>query len=180
MKTCTKCQVEKNYSEFTRDKSRLDGYEYVCKSCKKKRSDKYIAGNKLRIKKYSTAWYKQNKERVKNYGARYRASNKDTVAEKDSARNVEYARNNPDKVAEKCGRRRASKKQRTPPWLTKKHIEEMRGFYRLAKEMEKETGVKHHVDHIIPLQGETVSGLHVPWNLQVLTASDNSRKGNKI
>lgn len=65
---------------------------------------------------------------------------------------------------------RAAKLRRTPPWVNR---EELKSVYKACPE-----GM--HVDHIVPLQGRNVSGLHVPWNLQYLTPSENSSKGNRF
>lgn len=75
-------------------------------------------------------------------------------------------------------RRQASKRLTTPNWLTPAQIDEMRAIYAEAQRLTDETGVPHHVDHIIPLTHPDVRGLHVPWNLQILTAEDNCRKNN--
>jgi 5-methylcytosine-specific restriction endonuclease McrA len=66
----------------------------------------------------------------------------------------------------------------TPAWLTKEHWDEMNALYFKAREMTKETAIRHEVDHIHPLNGKTVCGLHVPWNLQILTQSENVAKSN--
>lgn len=72
---------------------------------------------------------------------------------------------------------RTKVKQATPPWADRAKI---RRLYREAKRLTQETGVVHNVDHVIPLKGETVCGLHVHYNLQVTTQKENLKKGNKF
>jgi hypothetical protein len=71
----------------------------------------------------------------------------------------------------------AQRARATPVWAD---TEAIKAIYAAAKLKTEETGIIHHVDHIIPLRGKTVSGLHVAWNRQILTASENCRKGNRI
>lgn len=77
-------------------------------------------------------------------------------------------------------KRQAGQKNRTPRWLGPAELAEIEGVYHFAAVMRAITGAEHQVDHIVPLQGATVSGLHVPWNLQVIPARDNRVKGNRI
>lgn len=74
--------------------------------------------------------------------------------------------------------RRALKMQRTPKWLTETDKERIQNEYKLAALQTKITGEQWHVDHIIPLQGKNVSGLHVPSNLRAMRGSDNISKNN--
>ncbi len=67
----------------------------------------------------------------------------------------------------------------TPKWLTIEQLAQIESVYILATNLEKQTGVKYHVDHIIPLQGKDVCGLHVPWNLQAIPATQNLQKGSR-
>jgi len=70
------------------------------------------------------------------------------------------------------------KAQRTPPWITSEHVAQINAMNLEAKKLSLSTGVRHEVDHIVPLRGKTVSGLHVPWNLQIITKSKNASKRN--
>jgi len=72
-------------------------------------------------------------------------------------------------------KRKANQLKRTPPWADMGRIKDI---YSEAHRLTTETGVRYHVDHVIPLQGKKVSGLHVPENLQVLPAIHNLKKSN--
>lgn len=90
-----------------------------------------------------------------------------------------WRQNNLDKDAAKTAKRRAIKLKATPKWLNKSHLRDIYSFYKQAKKMEQEFHQKYHVDHIVPLRGKTVCGLHVPWNLQILPEKANLEKSNK-
>lgn len=115
----------------------------------------------------SKAWREKNKEHVRASWNAYAKKNKD--------RRIQYRKDNIDMYREACRRRQAAQKNATPAWA---NIKEMIAFYKQARQLTEKTGVNHHVDHIIPLQGKNVCGLHVPYNLQVLTATENVRKSN--
>lgn len=122
-------------------------------------------------RKYRTAkWKKDNPKEANNW------QRKNPEKVKKLQRNWEEM--NRERRNAINAKRRSNKLKRTPPWLTEQQIAEISCFYSKAKLLEAQTGIKHHVDHIVPLQGENVSGLHVPWNLQILTQSDNCSKGN--
>jgi hypothetical protein len=139
--------------------------------------------------KTSLAWYHANKERILAYKKEYYQKTK----EKRLAVNAEYRKNNPEKLAEinkawqlknaaavnaKNRTRKAAKRFRTPAWLTDIDFERIENEYKLAALLTKITNQKWEVDHIIPLQGKYVSGLHVPSNLRAIPAFDNRSKHN--
>ena len=119
---------------------------------------------------------------------KYYEANKENVIARAQARPDEDKRrykkthkvNNPDIYKEMTSLRRRRFRDATPKWLTENQKMEIRLKYRLAIELSRATGERHAVDHIIPLHGESVCGLHVPWNLQVLTQKDNLAKYNRL
>lgn len=150
----------------------------------------YRAKNQDKIKTYLKSWYVENKSKHSARCRQYRAENADALAEKKKkyrAENVEAISEsqrqwrilNPAKKAALGRKYLASKLKRTPAWLTEAHYAEIRSFYDEAARLTKETGISHHVDHVQPLCGKRSSGLHVPWNLQVLTWRENLSKGNR-
>ena len=118
---------------------------------------------------YQINWQRENRDKTKKYREDYKKKNPEKV--KQTAR--DYNKKYPAVRAFHSAKRRAAKLQATPPWLTEEHWGQIRSLYEACPKC-------FHVDHIVPLQGKTVSGLHVPWNLQIIPAEDNLRKSNRI
>jgi 5-methylcytosine-specific restriction endonuclease McrA len=91
-----------------------------------------------------------------------------------------WQKNNKGKVNANTAIRHTAKMMRKPKWLTKEDKTHIRCLYQLSEMRSRSSGISWNVDHIVPLQGKNVSGLHVPWNLQVIPASANFRKNNRF
>jgi len=102
---------------------------------------------------------------------------RDTNRDVHNERARKWNKRNPAKVNAASMLKKATKDKRTPRWADLKEIEKV---YAYARTLSSLTGEKYHVDHIIPLRGKTVSGLHVHANLQVLQAKQNILKRNKF
>ena len=126
-------------------------------------------------------------EAAKEAGRRYYEKNKEDVKARATARPA-IERNrarkahrlaNPEYYKALVSFRRKKHQQATPKWLTYIQKKEIRSLYIVAQTSTRITGVKYVVDHIVPLINNNVCGLHVPWNLQIITKSENRSKGNK-
>ena len=136
----------------------------------------YRLKNRDKLIAYKKAWVELNLEKViENNKTRYQFK-KDEI----KAYIAEYKKLNPAKANANKAKRKAAKKQRTPKWLTDIDFERIENQYKLATILTKLHNEPWHVDHIIPLQGKLVSGLHVPSNLQVLKGSENCSKQNNF
>ena len=175
MKLCTKCNTVKELGMFHKGRN-PDGYRTWCKACVSTYKKQYKIDNAERIKKVQREYdATQNPLRRGYFQQRYL----DKKAHINAANKL-YRQLNPHKHAAKETRRRSAKIQRTPAWLTVDDLWIIEQAYELAALRTKMFGFSWHVDHILPLQGKTVSGLHVPLNLQVIPAVDNIRKGNRV
>jgi hypothetical protein len=178
MKICTKCNILKSLSNFYKDKRSSDGHYSKCKTCHSSVCMDYQKNHKEDYNTNSKRWSKNNPEKIQSKLKLYRADPKNR--EKTRQWNANYKSRNKSKINAINAGRRAAQLQATPKWLTAKHKAEIDFFYWLSDTVTGMFGVQHHVDHIEALQGENFRGLHVPWNLQVITAFDNMSKHNKL
>jgi hypothetical protein len=186
-KVCTKCAVSKSASDFYVDSRR--GYlRGKCKECLKQEDKAYRTANPQKQNARQKAWREANPDKAKLIAQRHFAKNRDVMYQRTALwreTNREYvkelsrlwAKNNPSKMAAQASKRRAKLLSATPLWADFGAIQIE---YDLADWCSKATGIKYHVDHIVPLQGKNVCGLHVPNNLQVIPAMDNLKKKNKF
>lgn len=126
-------------------------------------------------------------EASKEAGQRYYERNKEQVKARAIARPIEDRRRykakhkaeNLDLYRAYTSLRKRRHKNATPPWLTYTHKENIKAMYRIAMEMTRMTGERYVVDHIEPLLSDEVCGLHVPWNMRVVTQVENLKKSNQ-
>lgn len=196
-RTCKDCYREQSQRGYQRNKDRVLA-----------RGVEYRKANKNRLRKYMADWYTKNRERVlersKQYNsldrvkkrerlrqAKLYAEDRDNIqakrkrfyAENPAAKlrlleyQLEYYSTHKDAATERVVKRNALKLKAFPAWADRNAI---RAAYRLARQRTAETGIRHVVDHVVPLQGRKVCGLHVHNNLQVITEKENLEKFNKF
>jgi hypothetical protein len=173
-----KASYQKAYHEANKEKIAVKQKAYYQANKEKiaVKEKAYREANKEKRKATCKAWAKANPEKLKATKKAWCEVNR----ELDKAQKKAWRQANSAKCNAYGAKYRAAKLQRTPAWLTPEDHEKIADFYLMAEYMEIATGTPHEVDHIIPLQGENVSGLHVPTNLQVLTESENRSKSNRF
>ena len=172
-KVCKQCGAEKSFADFYRDARNPDGLIAVCKPCHIARTRAWQARN---ADKFAEMGRRRHRENVAEERAALR-SWRERNRERYRANEREWRAKNSVSLYARNAKRTAAQKQATPPWADRAAIARI---YADARRISIETGVPHHVDHILPLCGKTVSGLHVPANLRVIPASENVRKQARI
>ena len=157
---CSSCYSVKSEDLFYRDETR-NRLREKCKDC---------------TLTQSRLWREANKERKRATDKQYRTDNVSLLREKAAKHFIL----NKDKYAAATAKRKASKLRATPEWLTKNQLAEIDYIYFLRKDASLLSDYEYHVDHIVPLQGREVCGLHVPWNLQLLPKEVNYAKNNRL
>jgi hypothetical protein len=141
-----------------------------------KSNNRVASAAELRLKKNAqdAAYRSKNKKKCNATIRRWREENRElsnSYVRKSKAKN-------PAIVLANTIKRRLAKINRTPSWLTADDHWMIEQAYELAALRTKIFGFAWHVDHILPLQGKLVSGLHTPYNLQVIPGTENVRKLN--
>ncbi len=198
VKRCCLCREDKPVSEYGRDKSRKDGLAPRCKPCAKqvytewraanpekareqgrKRQEAYAERHPGRVNEAVREYQQRHPERVKSSRKNWRKNNLDKAREGQNSRSENYRKHNKPAIASRAAKRRAGLAQRA--CLLKPEDEaKIKALYGFAQYLTEKFGQPYHVDHIVPLHGETCSGLHHPDNLRVVPAQLNLSKGNKI
>lgn len=204
-RVCTGCGIDKPFEMFHKNVNGKYGLSPRCKTCTSEQGKQRLLENpdknKLQCKNWSgrqspeykakqAAYRKANKEARKEYAKKHYLENKERLNEisrenyldnKDRYRKTAklWRVANRSRANALAMKYHASKLSATPDWLSKEQISEINDLYAMVQMFKLYTGTEYHVDHIVPLQGETVCGLHVPWNLQLLPWDENISKGNR-
>lgn len=202
VKVCTKCGLEKPFSEFNKMAGGKDGLRPWCRQCSRAWARQYrqSAGEMLRATdrhrwatRRSTANEKARLRRLDNKDVTRRKTREKYLKNRDGILiyQKEYALANKEKIAARFrlyskrrgafinARLAAQKKRVRQATVAFSDMKKIRQVYESAAYFSKVTGVEHTVDHVVPITSKLVCGLHVHWNLELMSKSNNSRKGNR-
>jgi hypothetical protein len=177
----------------------------ICTDCNREQTWLWAQANKDKKRKADADYRKNNSEARRAKDREYHQTNREVILvkkreyfartaearhatsklwreanpEKMRAAQKRFREANPHKINAWAALRRSRKKQ-AKRMLQPEQLDQMQALYAEARRLTETTGIRHEVDHIYPLVGPNFSGLHVPWNLQILTSDANKRKGNKF
>lgn len=171
-------EKQKEYAAVNADKIKayLKEYNATRRPNSSEYHKAYYEANKARIAEKKKIYREQNKERLALSKKSYYEANK----EAQLAKKKEYRQRAHSNIIYLATMRKKAVKQRTPKWLTEHDKLRIRCMYSIAAMLTRHNEEPWHVDHVIPLQGKTVSGLHVPNNLRVMRGIENISKKNKF
>lgn len=190
MKRCYTCKTTKPCSAFGKQTRSKDGLRGECKDCRwsyqllnlEKRRE-YKAKNAEHISAKTKEWRERNAEHIAAYDRRNRerdlAWNKayrERNAEARKAYNREYSQKYPERLRANVVTRRARQQNSQPVCLNPSDKATIRRCYAVSRMFRDLFGIDAHVDHVLPLAGRDVCGLHVPWNLRIIDGTKNRQK----
>ena len=185
-KVCNKCLILKPIGDFSKRHQHRNERRNDCKSCHQRTSREWKYKNKQRVLEYNSQYRKENKTIVQNSMNNYIKNNPDRYRQllkkyrvKNQQKIQKYRSDNIDYFNKQSSFRRACKKQAIPLWFGELDKLVLAEAFALTKDRFLQTGVKWHVDHIVPLQSEIVCGLHCADNMQVIPAIQNLNKSNR-
>ena len=179
-------EARKAYQQAYAAKNREQAYARV-KAWREANPEQVAEQHKRYAKKHpdklaanQAAWKARNVEKVRVSNKERAAKKRAEQPEKIKAAKKSYAQRKKEVINAAVARRKAARLQRTPKWLTPFDMLKIQCIYSIAAMLTRRNGEPWHVDHVIPLQGKNVSGLHVPSNLRVMRGEENVRKHNKF
>lgn len=170
MKTCTKCGESKPLTDFPKLTRSLDGHRERCRRCHSAAATEYKRGATAKASR--KAHYEKNKDLVLEQSRAWLAANRERKANTTKA----WTQANRARASYNARRYQLSRLRAIPPWADQTKTD---AIYLEALAM-RGLGIAVEVDHIVPLRGQLVSGLHWHGNLRLILSSDNKAKSNKL
>ena len=166
VKVCRLCKKAKAILEFGNHKNTRDKLKHECRVClsevaKLRKRERYLSDPTYRKRCSEINVKSQQTDKGKKRRSVWSAVNRHKGRGWDMAR-------------------KDSVRQATPVWLSEAQKAAINQMHWLARDLEVISGYTYQVDHIVPLRGKNVCGLHVPWNLQILPSDINLSKGNRF